>query len=58
LKEDLAVYKMENEQSTTPEEKLLNQILTEIDKYENNQKKFVEAMKGFFEDSNTDNDTE
>lgn len=46
------------EQPTTPEEKLLNQILNEIDKYENNQKKFVEAMKGFFEDSDTDNDTE
>jgi len=46
------------EQPTTPEDKILNQILTEIDKYKNNQKKFVEAMKGFFEETDTDNDTE
>ncbi|KAF2337209.1 hypothetical protein [Flavobacterium daemonense] len=34
----------------TPEDKLLNQILNEIDKHEQKKKQFVEAMKGFFED--------
>lgn len=42
------------EQPTTPEDKLLNQILTEIDKYENKQKQFVGAMKAFFEDEEID----